>query len=67
MQADGHIRTALIDADLNKNLHGRSLKPGEKERIRREAVHMIGRIKELSKAAGAYPLVEFSGSKGYQF
>lgn len=67
MQADGRIRTAVIDADLNKALRGQTARSGERERIRREAVHMISRIKELSRACGADPLVEFSGTKGYHF
>lgn len=67
MQTDGRIQTAVIDADLKKELRGRVLDKHDRERIRREAIHMIARIKELSRAAGAVPLVEFSGGKGYHF
>ena len=67
MQADGRIRTAVIDADLNKDMRDRRLQGGEKGIVRREAAHMISRIRELSRSAGAHPLVEFSGSKGYHF
>jgi hypothetical protein len=67
MKADGRIQTAVIDADLKKELRGLTLKTSDRERIRREAVHMISRVKELSRAAGAAPLVEFSGGKGYHF
>ena len=67
MQADGRIRTAVLDADLKKDLRGRPLDAKTRGRIRREAVHLISRIKELSRAAGAVPLVEFSGAKGYHF
>jgi len=67
MRADGRIRTAVIDADLKKELRGRLPDARRRESVRREAVHMISRIKEISHAAGAAPLVEFSGSKGYHF
>jgi hypothetical protein len=30
-------------------------------------VHLIHRVKELSRGVGTEPLVEFSGSKGYHF
>ena len=67
MQTDGRIRTAVIDADLKKALRDRPLTSSERNRVRREAVHMISRIKELSRSAGASVLVEFSGAKGYHF
>ena len=67
MQPDGLIRTAVLDADLKRELRGPALDTGARSLIRREAVHLVSRIKELSEAVGAFPLVEFSGSKGYHF
>jgi len=67
MQADGNIRTAVIDADLKKALRGSTVRRQALQQIRREAVHMITRIREISRSAGAVPLVEFSGGKGYHF
>ncbi|MFH0727050.1 MAG: CRISPR-associated primase-polymerase type A1 [Pseudomonadota bacterium] len=67
MHTDGNVKTAVIDADLNKDLRGKPLTAGERAVVRREAVHLISRMKELSEKAGAVPLVEFSGGKGYHF
>jgi len=67
MQTDGRIRTGVIDADLRQELRGRLTDARKRETVRREAVHMISRIKELSCAVDAAPLVEFSGAKGYHF
>jgi hypothetical protein len=67
LQADGNIRTAVIDADLNKSLRGGIPDGPTRHLIRREATHLIARLTELSKAAGITPLVEFSGAKGYHF
>lgn len=67
MQTDGRIRTAVIDADLKQKYRGRIPDTRQRELVRREAAHMISRIRELSLAAGAAPLIEFSGSKGYHF
>lgn len=67
MQTDGRIRTAVIDADLDKSLRGRFPDAQTRSRVRREAAHLIARVKELSKPFGILPLPEFSGSKGYHF
>lgn len=67
MHTDGNVKTAVIDADLNKDLRGKTLDAGERAVVRREALHLISRIKELSEKAGTVPLVEFSGGKGYHF
>jgi hypothetical protein len=67
MQSDGNVKTAVIDADLNKGFRDRALDANERTVVRREATHLISRIKELSKEAGAFPVVEFSGGKGYHF
>jgi hypothetical protein len=67
MNAQGLIQTAVIDADLKKELRGQTFDTRTRQRIRRETAHLVSRIKELSEAAGAYPLVEFSGAKGYHF
>lgn len=67
MQADGRIQTAVIDADLRKAFRGKKIDPDERKKIRREAAYLIARVKELSAEGGAYPLIEFSGGKGYHF
>ena len=67
MQADGRIQTAVIDADLKKELRGRRADAATRLLVRREAVHLTSRIRELCEAQGVFPLVEFSGAKGYHF
>lgn len=67
MQADGRIQTAVIDADLKKEFRGQRADSATRLLIRREAVYLVGRIKELCEALDAFPLVEFSGAKGYHF
>lgn len=65
MQSDGRIKTAVIDADLQKKYRGIKISPDVRNRIRREAGYLISRIKEISNTAGGHPLVEVSGGKGY--
>lgn len=67
LQADGRVKTAVIDADLVKELRGGQFDAATKHRVRREAGHLIRRIKNLSGEMDAEPLVVFSGSKGYHF
>lgn len=67
LRTDNRVRLAVLDADLKKKLRGVKHKPAQAAAIRREAAYMISRLKELSQAAGAGVLVEFSGSKGYHF
>ncbi len=67
MQSDGRIRTAVIDADIKKEFRNKKINSEERKTIRREAAYLISRVKELSEEAGAHPLVEFSGNKGYHF
>lgn len=65
LQADSSIKTAVIDIDLRRNYRGRALKKDDRNQISRERTWLLTRIKELSVTAGFFPLVEFSGSKGY--
>ncbi len=65
LQADSKIKTAVIDIDLRHNYRGRALKADIRNRISRERTWLLTRIRELSDTAGFYPLVEFSGAKGY--
>lgn len=67
MQSDGRVRTAVIDADLHKKFREPGRSAEERRIIRKEAAYLVSRIRELSTEADAYPLLEFSGGKGYHF
>ncbi len=67
LKSDGTVKTAVIDVDLQKNFRGRKLTADEKNLVKRELSYFVIRLKELSKASGLHPLLEFSGGKGYHF
>ena len=67
LQADGLVKTAVIDANLKKEFRTGAIDAERKRLVRREAVHLIARMKELAEAGGGNPIVEFSGGKGYHF
>ena len=59
------VRTAVIDADLVKELREGKLKAEEKNLIKKEGIYLIERLKEISEESGLYPFIEFSGGKGF--
>jgi hypothetical protein len=67
LDARGHVKTAVIDADLKTEYRKQRLAKETAAKIRRERTYMFRRIKEAGSLAGAAPLVEFSGSKGFHF
>lgn len=67
LQKDGRIRTAALDADLNKSFRGGQLSQNQKRLVRREAAYLVSRVTTLCIEANCPPLVEYSGVKGYHF
>ncbi len=67
LQSDGLVRTAVMDVDLSKKFRSAKLTPDEKNQVKREIAYCMDRINELSQKAGLWPLIEFSGGKGYHF
>jgi len=65
--AENTVKTAVIDADLKNQFRNKKLKTDEKRQILREKQYMITRIKNVSESSGLFPLVEFSGGKGFHF
>jgi len=67
MKSDGRVKTAAIDVDLRQHYRQKGLKTDDRRLIKRELSYLVERITELSEQAGLWPLVEFSGGKGYHF
>jgi hypothetical protein len=67
LQADARVRTAVLDADLGRKFRQAKLASDDKRAVLRERQYLIRRITEISAQAGARPLVEFSGGKGFHF
>lgn len=67
LDSNSYVRTAVIDADLRKELRQSTRKGEEKIIIKRECIYLFKRIKELSSDVGLHPLIEYSGGKGYHF
>jgi hypothetical protein len=67
MQADARVKTAVLDADLNKKFRQKTLKAGDKSIVRRERHYLISRVRDLAGEIGLKPLTEFSGGKGFHF
>ncbi len=67
IKRDNTCSLAVIDADVNKNIRKSPINKKTNNEIKKEALWMINRIKELSAGYNLHPLVEFSGAKGYHF
>lgn len=67
VRSDNTVKAAVIDADLAKKFRKKTCHSDEKRQILREKQYMITRIKQVSESAGLFPLVEFSGGKGFHF
>jgi hypothetical protein len=59
--------THPLDADLGRKYRQAKLTAEDKRAVQRERQYLIGRICEISAQAGARPLIEFSGGKGFHF
>lgn len=67
MDTRAMVKCAVIDADLVSNLRQTALDTKAKAGIRKDRAYMASRIKTLSEALGLFPVIEFSGGKGYHF
>ncbi|CAB1083632.1 Putative helicase [Olavius algarvensis Delta 1 endosymbiont] len=67
MQTDACVKTAVLDADLNKKFRQSRLNADDKSILRRERHYLISRVRELAGEMGLKPLTEFSGGKGFHF
>lgn len=67
LDAESRVRTAVLDADLVP-----ALRDGKRSRkaagaVRAELNFLARRVRELGRARGISPVIEFSGGKGYHF
>lgn len=67
LQKDSRVRTAVIDADLNKSWRGGPRTGAQLDLLRREKRYLLSRLTELARAQGLPCLLEFSGGKGFHF
>jgi hypothetical protein len=67
LQTDARVRTAVLDADLAMKFRQPKLTADDKRAVLRERQYLMRRIIEVSQQAGARPLIEFSGGKGFHF
>ena len=62
---DSTIRTAVLDVDISATYRGRKLDKEEKRAVNRQKGYLLTRLPELSQTRNLFPLLEFSGGKGY--
>ncbi len=67
MDTDSRVKCGVIDADLVPDLRHATLDAKAKSNIRKDRAYMAARISEASGPLGLFPVVEFSGGKGYHF
>jgi hypothetical protein len=67
MQSDARVRTAVVDVDLAQRFRQAKVSAEERRLVLRERLFIFDRIREMSERAGAKPLVEYSGGKGFHF
>ncbi|WP_286822159.1 CRISPR-associated primase-polymerase type A1 [Desulfobacter sp. UBA2225] len=69
MDTDAMVRCAVIDADLVPDLRQCTGKVAEKARndIRKDRAYMVSAITDAAQDMGLFPVIEFSGGKGYHF
>nr|WP_320016920.1 CRISPR-associated primase-polymerase type A1 [uncultured Desulfobacter sp.] len=69
MDTDATVRCAVIDADLVPDLRqctGKALAKARTD-IRKDRAYMVSRITDAAQDLGLFPVIEFSGGKGYHF
>lgn len=64
---DNMVWTGVVDVDLVARLRNNTEAKKENAAIKREAIYLYKRIKELSARAGLSCICELSGGKGYHF
>lgn len=69
MDTDATVRCAVIDADLVPDLRQCTGKDLAKARadIHKDRAYMVSRITDAAQDMGLFPVIEFSGGKGYHF
>lgn len=69
MNTDAAVRCAVIDADLVPDLRQGTCKRSANvpNDIRKDRAYMVSRITEAAQDMGLFPVIEFSGAKGYHF
>jgi len=67
LTGDNMAWTGVIDVDLIQRLRDREEAKKEREAIRREAIYVFRRIRELAAKAGLTCIPEVSGGKGYHY
>ena len=69
MDTDATVRCAVIDADLVPDLRQSTGRVPAKVRadIRKDRAYMVSRITDSAQDMGLFPVIEFSGGKGYHF
>jgi len=67
LDSAGKVGLSVIDADLKTDFRAASLSREDHHHFKRERGYMMQRIKETAQKAGAMPVIEFSGGKGYHF
>jgi hypothetical protein len=69
MDTDATVRCAVIDADLVPDLRQSTGKDLAKARadIHKDRAYMVSRITDSAQDMGLFPVIEFSGAKGYHF
>lgn len=69
MDTDATVRCAVVDADLVPDLRqctGKALVKARTD-IRKDRAYMVSRITDAAQDMGLFPVMEFSGGKGYHF
>ncbi|MBW1982936.1 MAG: DNA primase [Deltaproteobacteria bacterium] len=67
LHADSTVKVAVIDVDMSSRFRQGKRTGGDRSLIRRELSYLFSRMNEICQEAGLYPVVEFSGAKGYHF
>lgn len=67
LKTDSRVSVGAIDADVTTAFRVSKLSADQRRQIHREKNYLITQLKSISQRAGASPLVEFSGGKGFHF
>ena len=67
LDAESHVRTAALDADLIPALRDPKRSRKAAGTVRAELNFLARRLRSLARERGISPVIEFSGGKGYHF
>ncbi len=67
LREDSTVLVSVLDVDLGAQYRDKRLSSETRNGIKREKNYILRRIPELSQDLNFYPLIEFSGGKGYHF